>query len=159
MLDLYNGPNHPFFGKPSKQVDSNWEELLQWSDIRVPRSEIHRLDREADSVWFPDQEGGGLRIAHSISPPSLLVHCLGLLKEAVMCQGDLTLLTMRWSDLSPLANANWSTPHSCVDWSRLDSWASRYHVNVSAPGMLVHPKFRPVFDENGKSRGSRTGVD
>ena len=58
-----------------------------------------------------------------------------------MCQGDTSLLTMRWGKQQAIPLANFSSPHQCVDWDRLDAWAQERSVDVFQPGMLVHPKF------------------
>lgn len=71
----------------------------------------------------------------------LQVHCMALIKNALMCQADTTLLTMRWLDFSPIPAANWSTPRTCVDWSRIDDWTKNNWVDAKKDGRMVHPKF------------------
>lgn len=72
---------------------------------------------------------------------ALQVHCLALIKNALMCQADTTILTMRWLDFSPIPAANWSTPRTCVDWSRIDDWTRNNWVNAKKDGRMVHPTF------------------
>ncbi len=72
---------------------------------------------------------------------NLQVHCMALIKNALMCQADTTLLTMRWLDFSPIPAANWSTPRTCVDWSRIDDWTKNNWVDAKKDGRMVHPKF------------------
>ncbi|KAI0602334.1 hypothetical protein F4775DRAFT_588567 [Biscogniauxia sp. FL1348] len=72
-------------------------------------------------------------------------HCLHMLKEAVMCQGDATLLTMKWALHGALPIGNLSTPHECVSWDLLVEGAASMSVDVFADGMLTHPTFGPVF--------------
>ena len=60
--------------------------------------------------------------------------------EAVMCQGDTTVLTMIWSDgVRPIGNL--PSPHECVNWDRLMEWVVPNSVNAFEDGMLVHPKY------------------
>lgn len=68
-----------------------------------------------------------------------LVHCLHTLRQAVMCQGDASLMTMKWGTTDPVPLANSNSPHQCVDWSALDGWAESRYVNVYEPGLVVHP--------------------
>lgn len=96
-----------------------------------------------------------------------------------MCQGDMTLLTMYWQKSVVMPAANWSTPHVCADWSKIEDWSKEHAFDSAAPGMLVHPElgklrfffflFAPNTDKqltisgpvfvDGESQGSRTGVD
>lgn len=69
------------------------------------------------------------------------VHCLDSLRQGIMCQGDTSLLTMRWGKMQAIPLANLSSPHQCVDWNRLDAWAEERSVDVFQSGMLVHPVY------------------
>jgi len=73
--------------------------------------------------------------------PKITEHCLHMLKEAVMCQGDTTLLTMKWADTGARPIGNLTSPHECVNWDRLMEWVEPNSVDVFANGVLVHPKF------------------
>ena len=64
------------------------------------------------------------------------VHCLDMLRQAIMCQGDTTPLTMTWDTKLQLAVANWTTPHECISWNKLDDWAEERHVDMSQPGVV-----------------------
>ncbi|OAQ99563.1 hypothetical protein LLEC1_01330 [Akanthomyces lecanii] len=176
-------PDHPFFGEPSKELDHNWHELTKWSDVRIPESEVERLGREYQGVHFTDGGYYGmLTVHHNLHCLKRLyqhmnvdhyfpnmtdeerqmesqhtIHCMALIKNALMCQADTTLLTMRWLDFSPIPAANWSTPRTCVDWSRIDDWTKDNWVDAKKDGRMVHPKFGQVF-VNGKHNGSRIGV-
>lgn len=56
-----------------------------------------------------------------------------------MCQGDSSLMTMKWGKSQPIPVANTSSPHECVDWAALNDWAGKRWVNVDEPGLVVHP--------------------
>jgi len=64
-----------------------------------------------------------------------------MLKEGLMCQGDTTVLTMKWGIHGPLPIGNFSAPHECVNWDRLLEWVEPRAVDAFAEGVLVHPKF------------------
>ena len=64
-----------------------------------------------------------------------------MLKEAVICQADPSLLTMKWSEHGPLPIGNLSSPHECVNWDQLQEWVVPHSFDPIADGMLVHPKF------------------
>ncbi|ORY66166.1 uncharacterized protein BCR38DRAFT_174221 [Pseudomassariella vexata] len=67
-----------------------------------------------------------------------------MLKEAVMCQGDTTVLTMIWADYRLRPIGNLTSPHECVNWDRLMDWVTPNSRDLTAPGWLVHPKFGSV---------------
>ncbi|PSK46510.1 protoheme IX farnesyltransferase [Elsinoe australis] len=170
---------HPLFGEPTDELEKNWHELLQYSDVRVPKEEMRRLGREYQGVQFPDGDYYGMVTAHhdlhclmrfhhhfyldhyfpNITEEERVlearhsVHCLDRIKKSIMCLPDTTLTTMRWLDFTPLPSANWSTPRSCMDWSLIDGWAKNNWVNVRAENMMVHPTFGPVaHNTNGTNR-------
>lgn len=68
-------------------------------------------------------------------------HCMHMLMDAVMCQGDTTVLTMKWDEKGARPIGNLSSPHECVNWDRLMEWVVPNSVDVFADGMLVHPTF------------------
>ncbi len=49
-------------------------------------------------------------------------HCLDILRQGIMCHGDTSLLTLKWAPWTKIPLANFSAPHQCVDWERLDGW-------------------------------------
>jgi hypothetical protein len=88
---------------------------------------------------------GGLRCTiiiifyhHKLTP--MIVHCLDRVKSSIMCNADSTILTMRWLDFTNLPSANWTTPHSCVDWDLLNTYAREHYVDTRQDGMMIHPK-------------------
>lgn len=76
-------------------------------------------------------------LAHDAS----LEHCLHMLKEAVTCQGDTTILTMKWGPRGPLPIGDLSNPHECVNWERLMEWVEPHAFDAFADGVLMHPEF------------------
>ncbi|KAL3964635.1 hypothetical protein ACCO45_001639 [Purpureocillium lilacinum] len=68
-------------------------------------------------------------------------HCLHMLMDAVMCQGDTTVLTMKWEEGGARPIGNLTSPHECVNWDRLMEWVVPNSVDVFADGVLVHPKY------------------
>lgn len=67
-----------------------------------------------------------------------------MLKEAIMCQGDTTVLTMMWANYRLRPIGNLTSPHECVNWDRLMEWVEPHSVDLTVDGYLVHPKFGKV---------------
>jgi hypothetical protein len=77
-----------------------------------------------------------------------------MIRQGVMCRGDVSLLTMRWDPTQLLPLGNSSSPHKCVNWDRLNSWAEGRAVDVLKPGYLVHPTLGVSFpDGHGDNLG------
>ncbi|PYH94553.1 hypothetical protein BO71DRAFT_429897 [Aspergillus ellipticus CBS 707.79] len=110
-----------FSNQPNEQVDKNWHELFQYQNIGVEPGTYERMGREDEGIKLPDGTYYGSimvfhhlhclkNLYHALHPEyygldNLTVetqaswkdhttHCLHMLKEALMCQGDTTVLTM-----------------------------------------------------------------
>lgn len=71
---------------------------------------------------------------------------MDILRQAIMCQGDTELLTMKWLENQPMPAGNFSMPHKCVNWDKLEAWAeSRRISRLFEPGYLVHPTLGDVY--------------
>jgi hypothetical protein len=63
-----------------------------------------------------------------------------MLMDALMCQGDTSLITMLWQDNMFRPAANFSSPHKCVNWDRLMEWIIPNSRDLFGDEVLVHPK-------------------
>lgn len=71
-----------------------------------------------------------------------------MLHTSVMCRGDPSPITMRWGQSQAIPLANFSSPHSCVNWDTLNSWAHERTIDgLFEPGYLKHPVYGNVYDE------------
>lgn len=68
-----------------------------------------------------------------------------MLKQAIMCQADTTLITMKWDPERIMPVANMSSQHECVDWDRLAEWSDHRSFDLTAKGWLVHPELGKAF--------------
>lgn len=69
-------PN-PFRGPPRPELDAAWNELVQFSNIRVTAEDLRRINRT--SVQLSDGSGmywSGLNVHHQL-------HCLKMLRQAI----------------------------------------------------------------------------
>lgn len=67
-------------------------------------------------------------------------HCLGTLRQGVMCHGDVSVMPMIWGKQSRIPLGDFSSPHQCVNFGKLHAWArERAFTNALEPGVLVHP--------------------
>ncbi|MCJ1387406.1 hypothetical protein MMC18_000249 [Xylographa bjoerkii] len=167
----------PYVGEPREELDQAWHEHLQNSNVAVPAETMRDLGRldDAQSILLPDGSGYLTmifayhqlhcikRLHHALYPthyfPNLTAaesrdqslhnaHCLDLLRQTVMCNGDVSLITMHWGHTQRMPLGNFSAAHSCRDWSAIDAWAGEHSPKrLMEPGWLVNPTFGPVIDE------------
>ena len=79
-----------------------------------------------------------------------LDHCIELIRQVLVCHGDVTVVTYDWLHDDPIPMPRWEVEHECVDWNELDAWALNRRVSVSEEGMIVHPDLGasyPVMQE------------
>ncbi|KAB5515354.1 hypothetical protein GE09DRAFT_1160167 [Coniochaeta sp. 2T2.1] len=163
-----------FFGKPSKEVDRNWHELVRYHNIGIEESYMQALNRIDQSVKFPDGRYYGSmmvyhhlhclkHIYHALHPDHYpdaratagheddfqkhTEHCLGALKAYIMCKADVTIETMLWSPKHSLPLHNVTSTHQCVRWDSIEEYARRNNEDVFADGMLVHPVYGAVYKD------------
>lgn len=56
-----------------------------------------------------------------------------------MCRADAAIQTLYWKPTQRVPAPNFDTPHECLNWNNLDSWAATRMVDIFDPEMLVHP--------------------
>lgn len=73
-------------------------------------------------------------------------HCIDLLRQVIMCHGDVSLHTYRWIDDYKVPYPTMQTEHQCRDWDILMSWSEERHIPDLTGPILTHPtlgKFVP----------------
>ncbi|KAF1850421.1 uncharacterized protein K460DRAFT_269876 [Cucurbitaria berberidis CBS 394.84] len=162
--------DYELMGKPSDELDSAWENLMQDFFTEVPYSYVAKVGRLQEGI---PAEGGGFlatysfmhqihclkRLHHSYWPDRYFpntteqervnlqehnLHCLQMLLKAVMCKADTNPETLRWVDESKFPLGNRTSPHECVNWGLLMEGMRQSRVDPFKPGVLIHPKFGPV---------------
>ena len=56
-----------------------------------------------------------------------------------MCRGDISLVTFDWVPSTRLPLANFSRPHECVNFEKINQWSRKHAVDALEPGLLHHP--------------------
>lgn len=152
---------NPYQGPPSPEVDAAWRDLLKNSNIRISGETLRKLNRE--SIQLSDGSGdyfGGLNAHHHLHciksvrrviyrdyyhiPEDDMLwmhldHCLEDLRQAVMCNPDLSILTYDWLPNYRKPWANFTVDLECVDWEILDGWAGERAFSLFDQKSLVHP--------------------
>ncbi|KND92312.1 hypothetical protein TOPH_02918 [Tolypocladium ophioglossoides CBS 100239] len=161
-----------YFGEPSPEIDRNWHNIFEHQNIGFSAELMHEIGREEEGIRLPDGTYFGSlmkNIYHALHPAHYNLdklegsekamfwehtdHCMHMLMDAVLCQGDTTVLTMKWDENGARPIGNLTSPHECVNWDRLMEWVVPNSVDVFADGVLVHPKFGPLFKDGKPSKG------
>ncbi|KND91180.1 hypothetical protein TOPH_04039 [Tolypocladium ophioglossoides CBS 100239] len=155
----------PFMGPPSPETDQAWADLLQYSHLRLSREELRRIDQT--SIPLPDEEDaywGMLGATHelhclkrlrqymykdhyfpNLTPQEEMLnllhsgHCIEILRQAAMCRGDVSI-TMYWRDDVEMPIADFTLPHSCVNWNAIQDWSEKRSFDPMKPGYMRHPE-------------------
>ncbi|KAI1630920.1 hypothetical protein F4809DRAFT_658881 [Biscogniauxia mediterranea] len=164
--------DNPFSGNPRPELDEAWHNLLRNDNIKVPKTYLEELN--LTSVYTKDEMYGivSLSVYHSLhclkkvrrmlfkeyyhvnkSQDSMarelkhVDHCIEYIREALMCQPDLSMVTFRWinntaqhEDKSAFYPTNFdSSIHRCAKWEALDSWTEERMFNLFEVDQLKRP--------------------
>lgn len=66
-------------------------------------------------------------------------HCLDLLRQVLMCHGDVALHTYQWRDDVRVPWPTFATTHQCRRWDRIVDWSRRRSVESLEGRILQHP--------------------
>ncbi|KAJ4153789.1 hypothetical protein LMH87_010261 [Akanthomyces muscarius] len=168
-------------GEPSPTIDAAWDELLQYNNIRVSSAEL--LVANLTSVALHDTPSGDshlvtLDVYHTLhcvnrarkalypayytSPnrPEVdrahVEHCLDLLRQVLMCHGDVALHTYQWRDDVRVPWPTFATTHQCTRWDRIVDWSRGRSVESLEGSILQHPTLGVSYpvDEKRRAQGN-----
>ncbi|RYO87812.1 hypothetical protein DL764_008806 [Monosporascus ibericus] len=165
--------DNPFTGDPRPQLDEAWHRLLLNDNIRVPKDYLDELN--LTSIYTKDGSEGivSLSVYHSLhclkkvkrmlfkehyhqgkSSEAMareakhVDHCIEYIRESLMCQPDLSMVTFRWinntaqhEDKSEFYPTNFDVSmHRCANWEALDAWSAQRMFDLFQVDLLQRPK-------------------
>ena len=66
-------------------------------------------------------------------------HCIDLIRQVVMCHGDISLHTYEWKDDYRWPWPSMRTEHQCRDWNKLMDWSREHYIPSLTGPILSHP--------------------
>lgn len=66
-------------------------------------------------------------------------HCIDLLRQVIMCHGDVSLHTYEWKDGYRWPWPSMRTEHQCRNWDKLMDWSKEHYVASLTGPILSHP--------------------
>ncbi|KAI0855865.1 hypothetical protein F4860DRAFT_446445 [Xylaria cubensis] len=155
----------PYAGSPSKDIDRAWTKLLDHINLRVSDREIASSNQT--SVRLPNGQGSlvWMDVSHQLhcvkylrqwiyrdhyhpevgpeETPHWLLHtdhCLDLIRQALMCHPDTSLMTFHWAAGSREPMLKLESPeHDCVDWEDLMQKVEPRRVSDTEMAVLINP--------------------
>lgn len=56
------------------------------------------------------------------------MHCVEMLRNAVMCFGDVSLITYNWKPGHEAPKGSFKSMHSCQKWERIEDWRRQHNI-------------------------------
>ncbi|EGE02324.1 hypothetical protein TEQG_01362 [Trichophyton equinum CBS 127.97] len=147
---------NPYKGPPSKALDEAWKALYDVGPFLVDKEELEAIGKE--SMELPSRPGKHLaklavfhqlhcldyvrRYVHrehyriddsnaTVSGIDHADHCIDMIRQALSCSADPTLIT--FSQKSPFAEveADFSATHACTNFEKVHDWAKDQAINMT----------------------------
>ncbi|KAJ2977675.1 hypothetical protein NQ176_g4241 [Zarea fungicola] len=154
--------NGKYRGPPRPEQDEAWEALLTYNNLRVQKDDLEKAN--ISSVPLSDDEGGylvSLDVFHTLhcvnkirksyyadyypNPNPIekqrehFDHCVDLLRQVLMCHGDVSMHTYHWKDDYRWPWPGMQTEHQCVNWDSLMAWSRENYIPDLSGPILTHP--------------------
>ncbi|KAJ6568675.1 hypothetical protein B0H19DRAFT_938236, partial [Mycena capillaripes] len=155
------GDDVPVFERsPSAEGDQAWEGLYADAASRVPKAEVmkmtnktlpilhdqgnymialdvfhqlHCLDNIRQQLELP---GGG---NYTRLPMSHLRHCVGAIRQALMCYADTTPVVWQWSTELMQPEQRDDLLHTCRNFDKIQGWARQFRMlDGTEPGLTTY---------------------
>jgi hypothetical protein len=147
-------------GSPSPGVEAAWNELTKDDGRQVDMTleQLLRTGGEPAPfmVRYPEEYGGNylatLEVFHYLhciervrqsslayymkDDPNFVRrrthpnHCIETLRQAIMCQSDVTMVTYDWVEGLDDPYPNFNIPHQCRDFEKILDWINGHHIYV-----------------------------
>jgi len=132
-----------YAGPPDSQTNAAWKDLLSLQMLRLSEPELS----QSGISTIPLQDSPGYiattQLWHdlhclfylratiymdyfhpNVSAETRVIHsdhCLHILQQSIMCQGDTSLIGLYWNEGEELPRASPSTlQHQCIDWEKME---------------------------------------
>lgn len=82
---------------------------------------------------YPEYYGNHSFIPHRTHERTVkhLDHCIDMLRQKIMCDADISVITYNWYDDSDYPIAKFDTQHKCRDFNALQDWARERRAKTS----------------------------
>lgn len=136
--------------------------MLQDNNLRIQKEDLEKAN--ITSVPLNDEQGGYLAtldVFHTLhcvnkirklhysdyyNDPNPVEdqrehfdHCIDLLRQVIMCHGDVSLHPYQWKDDYRWPWPSMRTEHQCRNWDSLMAWSKEHYIPSLTGPILSHP--------------------
>ncbi|KAJ7256433.1 hypothetical protein C8J57DRAFT_1344691 [Mycena rebaudengoi] len=123
--------------RPSPAVDEAWTALYSVAQTKLPRSEALKMPNRTKQL-SPGYN-------HTQVSHSHVRHCVGAIRQALMCSADISTIVWQWSDKHQMAEQRDDIVHVCRDFDRIRDWAAERSFEGDVDLSLYIENDLPVF--------------
>ncbi|TRX87839.1 hypothetical protein FHL15_011257 [Xylaria flabelliformis] len=111
--------------------------------------QIHCVNSLRKGLWFNYKHYKDMNdvLFQGEDPPEEhLTHCVEMIRNAVMCFGDVSVITYNWKEGHAGPKASFKSMHSCQKWDKIEEWRSAHNVTENVKtldrpvGLLDKPR-------------------
>jgi len=143
-----------FEGPPNPDIDAAWLDLFHHSIVRISKEQAALLPKHTEAftgdethyvtqldvyhqlhclnmirkLLWPDYylDIDHLRYTSFVDGSVLdhFDHCIGQIRQSLMCNADVTPLRWRWDAPNNVSTPDFDVPHTCKKWDRLKEWTA-----------------------------------
>ena len=152
------GGDSQYMGRPTDERVQRWRDLQRSKSFGLSHEELVQLGAPESSVQLPAEEGGGymavLEVYHHIHCVEVLWkntwpdyydpeagdadslfrkhldHCADIVRQKLMCDGDVTPLTFSWVKGISHPVPNFNALHKCRNFEDIRAWSREHAVQT-----------------------------
>ncbi|KAG8408980.1 hypothetical protein J3458_019987 [Metarhizium acridum] len=166
--DLVNtGAMFPLSEEQFSEVNDNIETGIRYTHDPQGRflgtlaatHQIHCVDALRKGLWFHYEHYRATNDPLFIDkdpPEEHLMHCVEMLRNAVMCFGDVSVITYNWKKGHDAPKGSFKSLHACQKWDKIEDWRAIHNITEE-----IKTLERPIgiFDEDTAKHARASNVD
>ncbi|KAH8816706.1 hypothetical protein F5884DRAFT_777023 [Xylogone sp. PMI_703] len=131
-----------YVGDPSPEMDQAWEELIFGRYINITENEAkHAWGDKYDQYYSPGNSNTLRKTIYadyyaSLEPVQVhqyhIDHCIDIIRQAIMCYGDLTPIPTRWFEGINQEFIDSNQWHTCRNFSKIREWTTERYNGSAA---------------------------
>ncbi|KAJ7622398.1 hypothetical protein FB45DRAFT_838509 [Roridomyces roridus] len=132
---------------PSTEVDEAWRSLYSVAENKISEAEAVKMPNHTWPLYrMPGNYMIALDVFHQLHcldmlrqrihhssnynytwvPISHLRHCIGAIRQALMCASDISTVVFQWSEQQQIAEQRDDVLHMCRDFEQIRGWAAEH---------------------------------
>ncbi|KAK4863217.1 hypothetical protein LT330_001995 [Penicillium expansum] len=152
------GNRNRYIGEPRPELEEAWHELTVNNNLKLTQSELQKLNKSA--IELSDGSGyfGQVMVYHHLhclkflrealypdayegSTMEHLDHCVDDIRQALMCNPDISASTFFWEDGVRRPQPDFTLYKTCVNWEHFDAWATERQFSMFDQKSLINPVY------------------